>query len=236
EKVLEAAPKYLDRNLLETPALALDRVRMEIGRMAERVLPMLRKGTEAAIGGTARDLLELTRMDSQVGQLHGPILEYLRELSRQDLTSQEAELVHRYLAIAGYYENIGDTLKINLVHIGQKRLRGEVIIGDQTRKLFEQLLDELIALLELATRAVTRWDKEAARKVIRAKSRINQLSLGIEHHITRRMAADAPRRRLTYQIETELLENLKRVYYFTKRISKIALENDLNTGESSAAA
>ena len=236
EKALKVAPKYLDRHLLETPALALDRVRMEIGRMAERVLPMLRKGIEAAIRGTAQDLSELTRMDNQVDQLHGPILEYLRELSRQDLTSQEAELVHHYLAIAGYYENIGDTLKLNLVHIGQKRLRGEVIISDETRELFERLLDELIPQLELATRAVTRWDKEAAREVIRAKNRINQLSQEIERHITRRMTADAPQRRLTYQIETELLENLKRVYYFTKRIGKAVLESDVKTEESSEAA
>jgi len=175
-------------------------------------------------------------MDSQVDQLHGPIVEYLREVARQDLTSEEADLVYHYLAIASYYESIGDTLKLNLVHIGQKRLRGEVVISDQTRQLFEKLVDELIPLLELATRAVTRWDRDAAREVIRAKNRINELSQKIERHITRRMAADAPQRRLTYQIESELLENLKRVYYFTKRIGKVVLETNIKAGKSSEAA
>ena len=322
EKAGKIRPKYLDPNLVDTPALALDRVRMEIGRMAEHVLPMVRKGTEAAIAGSSADLTELARMDSQVDQLHGPIVEYLREVARQDLTSEEADLVYHYLAIASYYESIGDTLKLNLVHIGQKRLRGEVVISDETRRLFENLVDDkrvfdlvkdfgtsespkstrsstthwcpgrlghpafrhniasslrlhtglpydwtprsdaplgsplapsarrvsrvasrlpgttrlrfalhggqrLIPLLELATRAVTRWDREAARDVIRAKNRINELSQQIERHITRRMAADAPQRRLTYQIESELLENLKRVYYFTKRIGKVVLETNI---------
>ena len=236
EKEGKIRPKYLDPNLIDTPALALDRVRMEIGRMAEHVLPMVRKGTEAAIAGSSADLTELARMDSQVDQLHGPIVEYLREVARQDLTSEEADLVYHYLAIASYYESIGDTLKLNLVHIGQKRLRGEVVISDETRRLFENLVDELIPLLELATRAVTRWDREAAREVIRAKNRINELSQQIERHITRRMAADAPQRRLTYQIESELLENLKRVYYFTKRIGKVVLETNLKAGKSSEAA
>jgi len=236
EKAGKIRPKYLDPNLIDTPALALDRVRMEIGRMAEHVLPMVRKGTEAAIAGSSADLTELARMDSQVDQLHGPIVEYLREVARQDLTSEEADLVYHYLAIASYYESIGDTLKLNLVHIGQKRLRGEVVISDQTRQLFEKLVDELIPLLELATRAVTRWDRDAAREVIRAKNRINELSQKIERHITRRMAADAPQRRLTYQIESELLENLKRVYYFTKRIGKVVLETNIKAGKSSEAA
>jgi phosphate:Na+ symporter len=236
EKKGGVRPRYLDPNLIDTPALALDRVRMEIGRMAERVLPMVRKGTEAAIAGSAADLSELTRMDNEVDQLHGPIVEYLRELSRQNLTSQEADLIHHYLAIASYYENIGDTLKLNLVHIGQKRLRGEVIISEATRHLFEELVDELIPLLERATHAVTRWDRKAAREVIRAKNRINERALQIERHITRRMAADAPQRRLTYQIESELLENLKRVYYFTKRIGKVVLEHNLKPGKESEAA
>ena len=223
EKAGRIKPKYLDPHLLETPTLALDRVRMEIGRMAQRILPMVRKGTQAAIRGDRTELAELARLDKEVDELHGPIVEYLRQLARQDLTSKEAELVHHYLAIAGYYESIGDTLKLNLAHIGHKRLQGEVNISDETQRLFENLVDELITRLEQATRAVTRADREAAREVVRAKNRINELAAHIERHITRRMASDAPHRRLTYQIESELLENLKRVYYFTKRIGKAVL-------------
>ncbi len=236
EKARKVAPKYLDPNLIATPALALDRVRMEIGRMAERVLPMVRKGTEAAIRGNASQLAELLRMDAEVDRLHGPIVEYLRQIARQDLTSEEAALVHDYLAIASYYENIGDTLKLNLVHIGQKRIQGEVVISEETRRLFEKLVDELVGLLEQATRAATRWDRDAAREVIRAKNRINGLAQDIERHIARRMTADAPQRRLTYQIESELLENLKRVYYFTKRIGKVVLESDQEPASAPEAA
>ncbi len=236
EKAQKVAPKYLDPNLLDTPALALDRVRMEIGRMAERVLPMVRKGTEAAIRGDAAGLAELDRMDRQVDRLHGPIVDYLRQLSRRDLTSEEAELVHRYLAIAGYFENIGDTLKLDLGHVGHKRLQEGVVISEETAALFGKLVDRLIGLLEQATRAVTRDDREAAREVVRAKNRINGLAADIERHIARRMAADAPHRRLTWQIESEILENLKRVYYFTRRIARLTVESGSKANEATEAA
>ncbi len=229
EKTHRVAPKYLDKSLLDTPALALDRVRMEIGRMAERVLPMLRQGVHLAIDGNAQELSELSRMDSEVGMLHGPILDYLRELAKGDLRSDEAELLHHYLTIASYYESIGDNLKLHLIHVGRKRLHEEMVVSEETRKLFEELVDELFHLLEQATQAVTRMDKKAARKVLKAKSRISHLCTDIERHIVQRMTAEAPMRRITYQTETELLEALKRVYYFTKRIGKEVLMAEFGT-------
>lgn len=236
ERSGKVIPKYLDKNLLDTPSLALDRVRMEIGRMAERVLPMLRKGAHLAIAGNAQELSELSRMDSEVGMLHGPILDYLRELSMRDLSSDEADLLHHYLAISSYYESISDNLKLHLIHAGRKRLHEELVIGKKTRELIEALLDKLVHLLEKSTQAVTRMDKKAARKVIKAKGRVSELSTEIERHVVRRMAADAPMRRLTYQTETELLEALKRVYYFTKRISKEVLIAELGTSQEAKAA
>ncbi len=226
EKARKVTPKYLDRTLLDTPALALDRVRMELGRMAEHLLPMLRKGVKLALEGNTQELSELNRMDSEVGMLHGPILDYLQELSKRDLSSKEAELAHHYLAIASYYENIGDILKLHLIHVGRKRLAEGLVVSEETRQLIDELVDTLIHLLEKATQAVTRMDRKPARKVVKAKNRFNQLVAGIERHIVRRMNTDAPQRRLTYQTETELLETLKRVYYFSKRIAKEVLQAD----------
>ncbi len=226
EKAHKVTPKYLDKTLLDTPSLALDRVRMEIGRMAELLLPMLRKGVKLAMEGSAQELSELNRMDSEVGMLHGPILDYLQELSKKDLSSKEAELAHHYLAIASYYENIGDSLKLHFIHVGRKRLAEGLVVSEETRQLIDELVDTLIHLLEKATQAVTRMDRKPARKVVKAKNRFNQLAAGIERHIVRRLNTDAPQRRLTYQTETELLEALKRVYYFTKRIAKEVLQAD----------
>ncbi|WP_457668844.1 Na/Pi cotransporter family protein [Thiolapillus sp.] len=226
EKAGKVVPKYLDETLLDTPALALDRVRMEIGRMAERVLPMLRKGVKLAMDGTSEELSELNRMDSEIGMLHGPIVDYLQQLSKGDLSTKEVELAHHYLAIASYYENIGDSLKLHLIHLGRKRVQEGLVVGEKTRELIDNLVDELIHLLEKATQAVTRMDRKPARKVVKAKNRINQMVSEIERHIVRRITADAPSRRLTYQTETELLEALKRVYYFTKRISKEVLMSE----------
>ncbi|MCP4406371.1 MAG: Na/Pi cotransporter family protein, partial [Gammaproteobacteria bacterium] len=51
EEQLVIAPKYLDDVLVETPTLALERVRMEIGHMGERVQEMLDRSMPAFMSG-----------------------------------------------------------------------------------------------------------------------------------------------------------------------------------------
>ena len=60
--------------------------------------------------------------------------------------------------------------------------------------------------------------------MIKAKNAINRLTIQLNQHISLRVTSDGPQRRLTYQSETELIETLKRVYYFTKRIAKEVLD------------
>lgn len=40
---------------------------------------------------------------------------------------------------------------------------------------------------------------------------------------TERLVADAPNRIATYRFETDVIANLKRIYYFTRRIARVAV-------------
>jgi len=56
---------------------------------------------------------------------------------------------------------------------------------------------------------------------------INQLALAAENHLANRLVAEEPNRLATFRIESEIIEYLKRVYYFAKRIAKVVAEADL---------
>jgi phosphate:Na+ symporter len=43
-----------------------------------------------------------------------------------------------------------------------------------------------------------------------------------ERHQAQRLLADAPNRIATYSVEMEMIEKLKRIYYFAKRMAKSA--------------
>ena len=60
-----------------------------------------------------------------------------------------------------------------------------------------------------------------------AKLEINQLAMAAENHLANRLVAEEPNRLATFRIESEIIEYLKRVYYFAKRIAKVVAEADL---------
>lgn len=220
-------PRYLEPALIDTPALALDAARMEIVRMAGFVLPMVRESGPAVLGGTESDLDRIHNLDKDVDILHGAIVRYLGRVSREELVPAETEALYDYLNIATLFESIGDVVETDLVHSGSKRLEKNVRVSPETEKIVLKMADKVIWALETATAAVDRGDKDLADKVIDAKDEINGIANRISGRLVERLIAEDPHRTSTYRVESQLIENYKRIYYFTKRIAKLVALSDM---------
>lgn len=221
----ESQPKYLDPDLLNTPALALDAVRLELSRMGTRVTKLTNEVLETVTSGSAQDMRQLWKMDSHVDEIHGFILTYLADLSRGNLEKSQSDLLHRYLASSNYMENIADMVETNLVEIGRARLRSGLVISNATIQLLNHFHQEVSLQVSQAIDALITNDHTTARKVIGAKPTISQLSAEAEEHLSRRFRADEPQRMVAFRLESEMIEYLKRMYYFAKRIAKIVDRN-----------
>lgn len=221
----KSQPKYLDPALLNTPALALDAVRLELSRMGTRVTKITNGSLEAVSSGTAEDMRNLWKMDSRVDEIHGFILAYLADLSRGNLEKSQSDLLHRYLATSNYMENIADMVETNLMEIGRERLRTGLVISDATMQMLNHFHQEVSLQVSQSIDALITNDHTTAKKVIGAKPTINQLSTEAEEHLSRRFSADEPQRMVAFRLESEMIEYLKRMYYFAKRIAKIVDHN-----------
>jgi phosphate:Na+ symporter len=221
----KSQPKYLDPALLNTPALALDAARLELSRMGTRVTKITNGSLEAVSSGTAEDMRNLWKMDSRVDQIHGFILAYLADLSRGNLDKSQSDLLHRYLATSNYMENIADMVETNLMEIGRERLRTGLVISDATMQILHHFHQEVSLQVSQSIDALITNDHTTAKKVIGAKPTIKQLSTEAEEHLSRRFSADEPQRMVAFRLESEMIEYLKRMYYFAKRIAKIVDHN-----------
>jgi len=74
--------RYLDRELLRTPTLALDRARLELLRVADRVRSMLNSILPALLDGSRSDLADVEAIDDEVDDLHGQIIAYLAAIGQ----------------------------------------------------------------------------------------------------------------------------------------------------------
>ncbi len=220
-------PKYLDTMLLSTPDLALDRVRLELGRLGVYTLRMVRQALSAVTNGTQEDLTALAKMDDDVDALHGAIVTYLGRLSQEDLLQAQTETLSKYMAVANYIESIGDIVETNLVEAGYRREEQNLQISTATQQVLQYLHRRVFWAVEAALEALRSSDRHLAEEVMAAKGEINQLVYEAETHLTQRLTAAGPNRLATFRIETEIVEYLKRVYYFAKRIAKTTDDSDL---------
>ncbi|MEN8233988.1 MAG: Na/Pi cotransporter family protein [Actinomycetota bacterium] len=222
--VIEA--RYLSEDLLNTPSLALDRARMEIARMGTRVRTMVERGIPAALDGSAEELTSIAAADDEVDELHAQIVLYLGRISERGITHEQTLEVLGLLEAAADIEAIGDAVEINLVNDGRRRLDAGLVVSPSTREIINDLGAEVLAAVDIAVGAVGRASPEAARKAIGMKPEITARSAqAIEHQLSR-LTADEPDRVLAYRIEADIVEDIKRIYYYAKRAARVGVPRE----------
>jgi phosphate:Na+ symporter len=219
----EVHAKYLEGDLVAAPSLALDRVRMEILHVGNRVKAMLAAVLPAMLRGTREDLVAIAARDEPIDLLYAEIVTYLTSLGREELTeSQTADHV-RLMEAANDLENIGDVIETNLVAQGLDRIDKGLRIGPATQQVIQEFHREVAKALDTALLAVTQKNGEAATLVRNMKGEINRLAEAAAAHGADRLRAREPQRLPTYAVEMNMIENLKRVYYFSKRMARAVL-------------
>ena len=216
----EVGARYLDAELLRTPTLAIDRARLELLRMAERVRRMLRSALPAVLKGTRWDLLEIESLDDEVDSLHGQIIEYLGRISQTRLSDASTKELIGLMEATNDLEAIGDLLETNIVSIGMSRIEQGLTISPQTQRVIGELHAAVSEALDLAMLALTQRNADAARRAGNMKAQINSLERTAATHQQSRLVVDEPNRVDVYRIETDIIRTLKRVYYFAKRIAR----------------
>jgi len=212
--------KYLDEELLTTPSLALDRVRMEMRHMGEKVHEMLAGIMPAIFSGDRAALTRIREMDEKVDDLQAQIILYLGKISRQQLSDSQNTDFLRLMEAVNNLENIGDLIETNLVDLGRSRIAEGVAISAPTREVLNGFHSTVARAVNAAVQAVSENNLEAAEAVTRMKSEITQIANSAAAHEIRRLLADEPNRIEAYTIEMDIVEKLQRIYYFAKRMAK----------------
>jgi len=220
DQILAVTARYLEPELLSTPALALDRVRMEVQHMGEVVQRMLDRIMPAILGGSKQSLKDIREMDDEVDVLYAQILDYMGQLSKGALTEEQTDEFLELMAALSELEIIGDTIETNLVDRGRDRIDAEVSISGPTRKVLSDFHELIKTATAKAIHAVAHRDVATAREVIDMKADISRISDSAAAHQASRLVASEPKRIPAYTIEMDIIEKQKRIYYFAKRMAK----------------
>jgi len=216
-------PKYLDDELIATPSLALDRVRMEVLHTGEQVEYMMKKILPAINSGNETLLQEVEDMDDRVDILHSCIVQYLGKLSKVKLTEGQTEELMGLMEAINDLENIGDVIETNMVIAGHTLIDHQLRISQETKDIMSELQNNISKSVSLAIQAVSQKNIVAASMVTEMKIAVNDIVTVAGTNLSERLVADETHRIEIYTAEVQLIENMKRIYYFAKRMSKTVL-------------
>ncbi len=223
-EVEEIQPKYLSDMLFETPSLALDAARHEIKRMGKRVDLMNSAMMPAVLTGNKESLLAVREMYEEVDILHKHLVTYLAKVSQLKLNESQTNKFINLMTAVNNIDYVGDLIEVNMVDLGMRRVKKGFKISAATRKVLDTLHVVVSDALKAAVRAVVEDDKDFAYRVILMKDDVNRLVEKADLHQAQRLLSEDSGKFEAYSVEVDIIEKLKRIYYYSMQMAKTVVE------------
>ena len=219
EKII-IEPRYLDGDVVDVPAMALEQVRFELGHVGEIINEMystLRSGVQQK---NKQKLDEVQKLDNKVDILSDAILEYLRDIRQQSLTDKQSDRFQALMSATMNMENLADIINDELVDIGKNFVDLKIKSSEATSLLVVDLADKVGFAVDQIIQAVREDDETAAEDVITLKGEVNQIADDFLVRQSERLGIkDADQLNLV-RLEMDILNKLRNIYTLTKRIAK----------------
>jgi len=217
------APQYLDERVLDTPALAIGQATREALRMADIVHSMI-LDSALVLAKNDETLLEaFTRRDDQVYVLEVAIRNFLTKLSEHNLSPELSRQEIGLIYMTSDLEHIGDIISKSLMSLAAKKAESKMTFSQNGQKELNDLFNKVNENFTLAVAAFTAQNDELAQKVLRHKTRINQIERELRLAHIARLHAGLPESIETSSIHLDTLNDLKRINSHATNIAYVVL-------------
>jgi phosphate:Na+ symporter len=224
-------PQYLDEELMRVPSLALERARLELGHMAERVDKML-ENVPAAF--RTRDFREVSQLHDQVVVLREAVLRYLQHVGRANLTDTESNEHAQLVYAAGEIESISAVIGRELATLGELFRDEGVTASEATGALLVKLYAATQEAARAGLRAIVEKNERAAQDVVARRDELWKLGNELLQQQAARLTQDDPQRLLKHRLQVDVLDKMRRIYGVAERMAISVLPRGVLVGELAA--
>ena len=217
------APEFLDDAALKAPAVALQQVRLEIGRLGEIALSMLKDVGPAFENRDLEAVENIARRDDEVDLLEAEILSYLGKVRKGMMTEEESEDFQSLMIALDNLESLADVVETDMVALARRAAKLTMVSGKETRAMLAELYESTLKSVELAVQAVRDNDQNAAESVVMLKDAFREQSDRLLGRKAARLSAEDPEYLELVRLQMGLVDQMRRIYTLAKRVAKITL-------------
>lgn len=167
-------PKYLDDSLISQPHLTLANVEREALRLSDTLLEQLQHARVALSDQDASAVSASGRLGDSITSLGRAIRRHLGQIPAESMSDEEQSRVHELLTFVINVEHVADIVPHHLVEPLVKRSLGGEVVKTKAQEMIDQMMEDIIEGLGLATATLIRRDLRAAKTLVEVKTRLRE--------------------------------------------------------------
>ncbi|MCK5697166.1 MAG: Na/Pi cotransporter family protein, partial [Gammaproteobacteria bacterium] len=216
-------PKYLDENLLITPTIALQQVRLELARMGNISMEMLRDIIPAFKDRDMERVVEVSRRYDEISILEAEILRYLALLRQNTLSEKDSLEFQSIMMAVDNFESLATIIESDLILLAEKVVELDAHSSEQTRAMMLDVYQLVLSSVEHTVQAVKDKDERAAESTLMLKDPIKEQSELILSRKAEYLAKDDIHYIALIRLEMSFVEKMRHIYSLSRRIAKAVL-------------
>jgi phosphate:Na+ symporter len=216
-------PEFLNEAALVSAPIALQQVRLELGRVGDIAVGMLQDIIPAFRERDMQSINDIARRDDEIDILEEEILRYLGNIRKGTLSEQDSLNFQGLMIATDNFESLADVIETDLVSIARKAADLNLKASEKTRALMMEVYDTVLKSVELTVQAIRDNDQHAAESVLLMKNIIRDNSESLLTRKANRLATDDQDYLKLVQLQMSFVDQMRRIYSLTKRIAKVVL-------------
>ncbi|MCD6378042.1 MAG: Na/Pi cotransporter family protein [Planctomycetes bacterium] len=183
---LEMRPVTLERNLLDTPPVAMDQARRELAHMAETAKSALEDAVVAIRKDDRSKITKVLEKEDVVDQFQTEITRYLAELSQRTLPADIANKLPVLLHAVNDVERISDHA-VNITEAATRKIDQKYRFSPAATEEIDKITQEVREMFSDILLAIRNDNIEAAKRALEHENTINRMQMDFRKSHTRRL-------------------------------------------------
>ena len=177
--------KYLDKNLLATPELALKAVARQLSVMLAIDQEMMEKARQCVIQYNHKFKNEIAIDEQSVDEMQRDITAYLVEITKGDISDEKRRVVPALIHSVNDLERVGDYCQ-DIAKLAQRLYEDNLSFSSNAQSELMRLFDKTQALMNFTRKAMSDDDHNAAGVTLTIEKEIDELVFQFKmNHIKR---------------------------------------------------
>ncbi|MFH1641394.1 MAG: Na/Pi cotransporter family protein [Nanoarchaeota archaeon] len=225
EKIVISGPRFLDKNLLNTPSIAINAVQKEIARALIICKNMLEKAMNIFSSGSREEMQSIINMETRVDELKRASNTYLSNITEKELTHEQASNIPALLHSINDVERIADHA-LNIAEISERKLAKKIFFNAWAKRDILNLYSMVDEMISLTIKALPKLDKKTANEILENEKRVNKVFREYRNGHTKRLGKKEYELRAGI-LFSDMLINFERIADHLTNIAQ-AIKGDLS--------